>query len=168
MTFPDPEVQLQWQEPTALLALTVLGEAEGESEEGKFAVAHVVKNRMRRKPTKYGTVADTVLAPYQFSCWNEGDGPDGQRRDFLLETVSKGALNIPTAVWAECWKAAFGAMDGGSKDPTNGATHYIRQDKWGEDDSDRRRPRWFSKQEIEAERTVQTAHIGRHVFARAA
>jgi N-acetylmuramoyl-L-alanine amidase len=164
VTFPDPEMDLKWQEPTVLLALTVLGEAEGESDQGKVAVAHVVKNRMRKKPTKWGTVADTVLAPWQFSCWNEGDA----RRDFLDTVVERGTHNIPTHVWVDCWKAAAAALDGTSPDPTHGATHYCTEELWGTDDGKRARPRWFSRQEIEAERTVQTAHIGRHVFARAA
>jgi cell wall hydrolase len=164
MTFPDPEVELRWQEPTALLALTVLGEAEGETDEGKSAVAHVVKNRMRRKPTKYGTVADTVLAPWQFSCWNDSE----PRRDYLMGVVHKGAANIPMHLWAECWKAATGALDGTTKDPTNGASHYCTEQLWAVDDKERHRPRWHSSQEIMAERTVQTAHIGHHIFARAA
>jgi spore germination cell wall hydrolase CwlJ-like protein len=164
VTFPDPEVELAWQEPTALLALTVLGEAEGEPDEGKSAVAHVVKNRMRKKPYKWGSVADTVLAPWQFSCWNHEE----PRRDFLLDVVDKGAANIPMSMWVACWKAASGALDGTSTDPTHGATHYCTENIWGVDDGNRHRARWHSLQEIQSERTVQTAHIGRHVFARAA
>lgn len=164
MTFPDPEVGLHGQEPTALLALTVWGEAEGEPDEGKAAVAHVVTNRMRKNPKRYGTVADTVLAPYAFSCFNANE----PRRQLILEIVEKGAANISVGMWAACWRAAAGALDGTSADVTGGASHYCTRALWGVDDSGRKRPRWHSRQEIDAGRTVETERIGGHVFARAA
>ena len=149
------------------MALTILGEAEGEPDEGKAAVAHVVKNRMRWKPAKWGTVADTVLAPYAFSCFNARTKPDVPvRRDFLLDTVSKGAANIPMGMWAACWRAAAAVLDGTSADVTEGATHYVVRRLWGCDDSGRKKPRWHSQQCIDSGVTRETVRIGGHVFAR--
>lgn len=52
---------------------TVFGEAAGETPEGKSAVAFVIRERMRLKFFSDGTVAGTVLAPYQFSMWNTNE-----------------------------------------------------------------------------------------------
>lgn len=62
--------------PDTLAAITIWQEARGESYEGKLAVAQVIRNRMKRKYTSDGTVAGTVLHPYQFSGWNT----DGKSR----------------------------------------------------------------------------------------
>jgi spore germination cell wall hydrolase CwlJ-like protein len=53
-----------------LATVTIFGEAAGEPDEGKSAVAFVIRERMRLKFFSDGTVAGTVLAPYQFSMWN--------------------------------------------------------------------------------------------------
>lgn len=161
MTFPDPTVTLHEQPEGALLALTVLGEAEGESPEGKAAVAHVVVNRMRQKARG---VSDVALAPWQFSCWNAGTS----RAQFLADTLAKAAANIPMGMWAACWTAAHEALTGQSADPTSGASHYCTNNLWAVDDTEKRRPRWHSIQEIAAGNTVRTARLGGHTFAVAA
>ena len=74
-----------------LYAATVFLEAEGEPEEGKVAVAWVIRNRIDAKTT---TIREIALAPWQFSCWN----PDyaGQR---------KVRLTVPDPErWASCWR----------------------------------------------------------------
>jgi spore germination cell wall hydrolase CwlJ-like protein len=53
--------------------LTLWMECRGEPYEGQMAVAEVIQNRMRRHDSSDGTVAGTVLRPYQFSCWNTDD-----------------------------------------------------------------------------------------------
>lgn len=50
-----------------LLGLNVYEEAGGEPDEGKAAVARIVKNRMRAKFFSDGTIQGTVLAKDQFS-----------------------------------------------------------------------------------------------------
>lgn len=56
-----------------LAAATIVGEAGGEPYEGKVAVAHVIRNRMRTRYASDGTVAGTVLHPFQFSLWNTNE-----------------------------------------------------------------------------------------------
>src|SRR4030065_221810 len=52
----------------ALYAATIFLEAEGETDEGKIAVAWVIRNRMDEyKKDIHGI----ILMPKQFSCWNE-------------------------------------------------------------------------------------------------
>ena len=158
MTFPEPTHALDAQPDDVLGALTVLGEARGESDLGKCAIAHVVLNRMKRSGK---SVADTVLAPWQFSCWNAAD----PNRLYLEETVHKAAANIPTGLWAACWRAFVEARDHKTPDPTNGASHYCVSILWRRDDSGRKHPAWHSAQEVDAGHTKETARIGSHVFA---
>lgn len=53
--------------------MTIRQEADGESINGKIAVAEVIRNRMRRHYFSDGTIAGTVLKAYQFSGWNTDD-----------------------------------------------------------------------------------------------
>lgn len=169
MTVPDPTKEPKDQPRDVIVALTVLGEARGESETGKAAVAHVIHNRMIRHNAPPGIVC---LKPWQFSCWNEGDAkknvPPDPNRVFLLDTIAKAAANIPLGLWASCWTAAVEALEGRSADVTLGATHYCTTNLWAVDDSARAHPRWHSAQAIASGLTVETERIGHHVFARSA
>lgn len=158
MIFPSPDKFPREQDEVCLLALTVLGEAEGEPDLGKYAVAWVIKNRMLRKKC---SVAEVALAPWQFSCWNHVDNP---RRKFLEDTIVKSAKNIPLTVWTACVRAAHEVLDGLAEDPTDGATHYCVNALWGNDDSGRARPRWFSRQALASGLTRETVRIGGHTF----
>lgn len=60
--------------PDALAIATIWQEARGERlYEGRVAVGEVIRNRIRRRYSSDGTVAGTVLRPYQFSGWNTDD-----------------------------------------------------------------------------------------------
>lgn len=59
--------------PDALAVVTIFQEARGESYAGKCAVGEVIRNRMERNYSSDGTVAGTVLRPWQFSGWESGD-----------------------------------------------------------------------------------------------
>ena len=50
--------------------LTIFQEAEGESYDGKIAVAEVILRRTQDKFMSDGTIVDTCLRAYQFSGWN--------------------------------------------------------------------------------------------------
>jgi spore germination cell wall hydrolase CwlJ-like protein len=57
----------------ALAILTIWQESRGEDDAGKLAVAEVIWNRMRTRYSSDGTVAGTVLRPWQFSGMNTDD-----------------------------------------------------------------------------------------------
>ena len=159
MLAPDPKSGIREQQPLVLMALTVLGEAEGEPYQGKLAVAHVIANRMK----KHGkSVADTVLAPWQFSCWNAGD----PRKLFLVNVIHKAADNVLPGLWEESLQASECALNEPESDPTGGSTHYCTIAIWSCDDSRRKHPRWHSLQEIEAGITQELLRLGHHVFAK--
>ena len=58
----------------AIAIITIFQEAEGESLQGKVAVAEVIRRRMARRYSSDGTVVGTCLRPYQFSGWNTASG----------------------------------------------------------------------------------------------
>lgn len=59
--------------PDEVLALTLWGEARGESISGQVAIANVIINRFYKNMKKYKTIKDVCLEPFQFSCWNKDD-----------------------------------------------------------------------------------------------
>lgn len=103
-----------------ILARTVYGEARGESDLGKLAVAHVVMNRVKAdvhgdgRPDWWGEgIAAVCLKPRQFTCWD-----DANRLALMQADLSDPAF-------ARCLVAAIEAAHGLKPDPTGGATHYL-------------------------------------------
>jgi spore germination cell wall hydrolase CwlJ-like protein len=157
---PDPSLGPRDQDPIVLLALTVLGEARNQSYQGKVAVAQVVKNRMEAKAM---SVADTVLAPWQFSCWN----PEDPNKLYLTEVIIKQAGNVLEGLWEECVQAAESALGTPREvDPTGGATHYCTEGLWGAQATKTKNPPWYSKRCIDKGVTEFLIQIGAHCFAR--
>lgn len=109
-----------------VLARTVYGEARGESDLGRLAVAYVACNRAviaakyvlkhgRRHPLYGGgTIAEACLVPYQFSTWNVGDVNLHKLLVFDLESDA-GAPSL----WA-----ARTAINRTAPDPAPGSDHY--------------------------------------------
>lgn len=120
------------------LARTVYGEARGESEEGRFAVAWVVCNRTAN-PGWWGTSIESVCRKeWQFSCWNKND-PNRVRIQ---------AANLDMETFRQCLLAAAAVLGGFVKDPTGGATHYHAEGS---------NPAWKDGRE-------PCATIGKHIF----
>ncbi len=96
---------------------TIVGEAGGESWEGKLAVAYVLLNRWRTDKGQFArddTLATTCLRHLQFSVWTAKD-PGFSR---LYEYGPKGK------VYRECMRAMLTAIDEVEPDLTKGALHY--------------------------------------------
>ena len=122
---------------------TVYGEARGEPFLGQVGVGWVIRNRAA-KPGWWGKDIDSVCrAPFQFSCWLEGD-PNRRLLDALVteDPHYRRALSVVGLV----------ASDDLS-DPTGGATYYVNLLL--------AHPEW-------ADRFVKTALIGAHTFFREA
>lgn len=100
------------------LARTIYGEARGENDDGKQAIANVVMNRVafydEHEHFGLGSVASACKAPYQFSCWNQND-PN-------CEVIS--SITSDDSVFAQCQQIAEDAINGLLDDLTNGATYY--------------------------------------------
>ena len=109
-----------------ILSRTVYGEARGEPDIGRLAVAYVPCNRAAiaalfvaahgRNHPLYGagTVASACTAPWQFSCWNSHD-PN------LPKLI---ALDLDSEEAQPCVSMALAALGRTAPDPSCGATHY--------------------------------------------
>ena len=121
------------------LARTVFGEARGESDLGRAAVAHVVLNRFRsEKWFGVETIEAVCLKPDQFTCWNKVD-PNRSK----VENV-----NLEDPIFLGCLDICTGVLTGRIADPTRGSTHYHATGT---------NPKW-------ARGKTPTRTIGRHVF----
>jgi N-acetylmuramoyl-L-alanine amidase len=110
-------------------ALTIHGEARGDTQEGRTAVAHCILNRMSKK-SWWGkdvaghddhTMAAVCLKPWQFSCWNKSD-PNSLLLRSLQERYREA---IQQKACRASLKALIDALDGYAPDQTGGATHYL-------------------------------------------
>lgn len=120
---------------------TLWGEARGEAQLGREAVAWVIKNRVLSPKTWWGKDYQSVCkAKYQFSCWNAND----PNYAFL-----SGSRPIPLVEYDSCEDAALLVLGNFIEDPTDGATHYYAKSIAA--------PKWTHG----ATRTVQ---IGSHIF----
>jgi len=146
--FPPPPASQDLRDwaDMELYAATVLLEAEGESEEGKVAVAWVIRTRMDQKKW---TAREIALAPDQFSCWNPS-----------YQVQRKARLMAPDpGRWASCWRAAVAAYYRLIPDPTQGADHYINPALARQTRSDHSLPTWYDSDKV-------TLRVGRHEFLR--
>lgn len=87
-----------WFADVAKLAETLMGEAEGESYLAKRAVAQVIENR-RASGAWGNSYTSVVLAPLQFSCWD-----DPARAKVILRPNHN---HVEFYAWHECWEAAI-------------------------------------------------------------
>jgi len=102
-------------EAVDILARTLWGEARGEPERGRRAVAAVVVNRALRQRRGWGlTVQAVCRKPWQFSCWNAND-PN-------LEKLLR--VDTRDADFVACLNIAKEGVAGINPDETAGATHY--------------------------------------------
>ncbi len=129
--------------PIMLLALMGWGEARGEPEEGKYAVAWVARNRVYARRNYGGTWEKVLLRKNAFSCFNDNDLNREKLENLVFRIDSWPSMKVHFVV-------AFNVYFGMGTDPTKGATHYFRKDL---------NPSWSRKM-------VKTAEIGSHVFFR--
>lgn len=100
------------------LAVTVYGEARGESERGQIAVAYTVKNRAKNK-----SVCNVALAPKQYSVFNNNPELQAAAKSQHIEPRQNNAIDQRS--WARAVRVATIVMHGLVPDPTHGATHYL-------------------------------------------
>lgn len=132
------------------LALTVWGEARGETPDGQVAVAQVILHR--RTTGRWGASVNSVVgARLQFSCWwPQGGAENFARLMTIAQQVQHGEV-VP-ALRPSLWVAA-GLLDGAwTRDLVKGATHYMTRELWL-----RKPPPW-------ARGVVPVATVGSHVF----
>ena len=96
------------------MARTIWGEARGETEDGRLAVGHVIKNRADRGGWWGNTIYEVCHKPWQFSCWNDND----PNRYKMLR------LDADNEMFVECIWTALSVVLGKHPDNTSGSCHY--------------------------------------------
>lgn len=124
--------------PWCLAVATILQEAEGEPYEGKVAVARVIRERMRLRYYSDGTVAGTILKPFQFSGWNT----DGNRARSCNADLESPSVQSAIRAWEESGRTPDQRFEG--------VTHYH---------ADYVTPKWRNDKYLK-----RAFRIGRHIF----
>ncbi len=102
ISLPNLKIPHARQPAEVLLTMLVWGEARGEPDQGKLAVAEVVRNRVER-PRWWGkTWHEVMLKPYQFSIFNAGDPSLNSLQDLFEGERRQRALTL----WRRCGRAA--------------------------------------------------------------
>jgi len=126
-----------------LLAITLVGEAGGEGDQGMLAVGNVIANRTRAG-YRGNTISEVIMSPRQFSVWND-QSPES------LYNARK-----DTDVYRRADRIAGEILSGRANDITGGATSYLNvpvtaQQRGGS------LPPWYRRDRI-------TRVIGKHTF----
>lgn len=143
--------------PEKLQVLTVYGEARGEGEKGRVAIAHVIKNRHDFWKKEY---TDICLAKNQFSCFLANDPNFPVLKDLAATLVNlEQGHDAPfrnkteEAGFVQCMYAVQKAAES-SDDITRGATFYRVEGT---------RNTWFDGA-VKKGTLKKTITIGRHEF----
>lgn len=137
-----------------IVALTLLGEARGESEIGVYAVGCVIQKRAAQRKL---TPAQVCLEPWQFSVWNAGKGKVKKENelDYLWDSKCIIVRYAKLVAKSICANQQLNHAWAGN------ANHYYS--------TDIKPPYWTYKKVIKNGREVKVpikpvAKIGKHVF----
>ena len=94
------------------VAITIYGEARGESYQGKQAVGAVIQNRHYGgiPYLKGNTLAETASKKHQFAGYSD--------------TIARGNIQRESSAWRDCVGVARQVVDHQCPDPTGGMTHF--------------------------------------------
>ena len=92
-----------------IMALTIYGEARGESYDGKVAVGSVILERVDHREWDGDTIHEVCLMPYQFSCYLPGD-PNFHALKLIAENWPSKFMR--SQVLQECYQVADGLIHG--------------------------------------------------------
>jgi len=109
-----------------LLALTIYGEARGESREGKIAVGSVILERVDHRDWDGRTIKEVCLMPWQFSCFLPQD-PNFKPLAFIADDFDL-ALQKSDSLRA-CYDIARGLLGGAIPRDAIIAEHHATQYK---------------------------------------
>jgi len=105
-----------------LTALTIYGEARGESRDGRIAVGSVIMERVKHREWDGETIHEVCLMPYQFSCYLPHD-PNFRELARIAEAWDE---SFPkSATLRQCYKIASGLIEGTIERNVNGALQYL-------------------------------------------
>lgn len=114
--------------PVDVLALTMYGEARGDSKvdgssvEERLAIGCVIRNRLRIGNRFGVTYQQVCWQRLQFSCWNPND-PNSEVLWSAARSMAAG-IRITDPILRETHWLASGVAEQYVRDLTNGATHF--------------------------------------------
>lgn len=109
--------------PDEVLALTIYGEARGESIEGQVAIANIIMNRFLSNTFKYkNNVGNVCLEKFQFSCWNDND-PNRAKLLSLANSLVIG--DIKDTILRQCLAVARNIVGNHFVDNISGNKNYM-------------------------------------------
>ena len=134
-----------------ILALTIYGEARGESTEGKIAVGSVILERVDHRDWDGKTIPEVCLKKWQFSCFNENDPNYGKLLHIAEQWDEEISANVALN---DCRGIALGLISGNiDRTPEIAAAHCCQYaTRAGAE-----KVTWDDKMKIIAE-------IGSHIF----
>lgn len=122
---PDLDALLKLLGETAILALTLYGEARSEPIEGIVAVGNVIQHRANDAKHRWKpTLAGVCLQPWQFSCWNVIGGERNYARLVAIAEALAGGTDPHDAGFEECAFIATGIVKRVLRDRVKGSNHY--------------------------------------------
>ncbi len=134
-----------------LITLTIFGESQGESQEGKIGVGNVIYKRHIESNKSF---SDICLSKKQFSYFNNnGSRIERDKRVFSKSCVKQKVKTIK--IFIRCYNIAKTVSNGSIKDNTNGSTYYHAK-------TYKNRilmPLWAKSDKLE-----KTVIIGNHIF----
>ena len=137
-----------------IVALTLLGEARGEGNNGMYAVGCVIQKRIKNR---YKTAAEVCLEPWQFSVWNAGGGKVKKESDLQHLWKSCNATRYARKLAQHI--CSNSKLEQGF---TGNADHYYSTDK-------KTPPYWTYKVIKKDDKEIKvpikpTRKIGKHIF----
>ncbi|MFA5158717.1 MAG: cell wall hydrolase [Patescibacteria group bacterium] len=109
-----------------LMALTIYGEARGESKDGKIAVGSVILERVDHRKWDGDTIQEVCLMPYQFSCYLPAD-PNYPALKLIAQDWENKLRNSPDL--ASCFWVAHGLIEGQIPREKEIAANHVTQYK---------------------------------------
>lgn len=121
---PEDKSIVDQLSPAEKVALTLFGEIRNGSEQAIIGVGNAILNRVRtRKPIWGMTPEQVVMAPHQFSCWN--DDPTTPNDEAVMAEAQRLLDKAPLGPKMRlCLAVAEAVINGRLMDNTKGATHY--------------------------------------------
>lgn len=107
-----------------LLAITIYGEARGESREGQIAVGSVILERVDHRGWDGDTIKEVCLMPWQFSCFLPSDPNAG---DLAVIARNFAARYEKSSVFRTCFAIADLLIDGKLARTPEIAAHHVCQ-----------------------------------------
>lgn len=111
--------------PEQIVAITIWGEARGQTTMLREAIGGVIQNRVRAQRPEWGVTPQGVcLAPAQFSCWTAAGGDQNYSEVIGAVINALDQKSMPGPILQECLRLAWQITGNQLADISGGAVYY--------------------------------------------